>query len=76
MLELLMQGVPTSDVQRMLLLPGKTYAIGRDATSNITTVDEWVSMGQAMGLTQQGGPAPLPRRPAPKAAAPHKHPGS
>lgn len=48
----------------------------RDATSNITTVDEWVSMGQAMGLTQQGGPAPLPRRPAPKAAAPHKHPGS
>ena len=36
MLELLMQGVPTSDVQRMLLLPGKTYAIGRDATSNIS----------------------------------------
>lgn len=31
-----MQGVPTSDVQRMLLLPGKTYAIGRDATSNIS----------------------------------------
>ncbi|WP_310572331.1 hypothetical protein [Gemmatimonas sp.] len=65
--------VPRDKKRATILDASKQY---RDSTTSVTTVDEWVSMGHAMGLTQQGGPAPVPRRPAPKAAAPHKHPGS
>lgn len=65
--------VPRNKKRATILEASAKY---RDATSNVTTVEEWVSMGHAMGLTQQGGPAPLPRRQAPKAAVPHKHPGA
>lgn len=65
--------VPRNKKRATILEASAKY---RDATSNVTTVEEWVSMGHAMGLTQQGGPAPLPRRRAPKAAVPHKHPGA
>jgi len=49
--------VARRDKRRMLLAAAAKY---RDATSNVTSVDEWKKMSLDMGLTEMGGAPPLP----------------
>ncbi len=66
--------VPRDKKREAILVASAKY---RDNTSNVTSLDDWTSMANMMGLDAQGGPAPLPRRTTPKASStPHKHPGS
>lgn len=63
--------VPRSRKRAAILVAAAKY---RDATSNITTVDEWLEMSVGMGVDQMGGVAPVAGTTAPKpATAPHKH---
>jgi hypothetical protein len=49
--------VARRDKRRLLLAAAAKY---RDATSNITSIDEWKQMSLDMGLTEMGGAPPLP----------------
>jgi hypothetical protein len=48
--------VPRSAKRRTILEAAARY---RDTTTAITSVDEWKSMAEAMGLARMGGPAPV-----------------
>jgi hypothetical protein len=49
--------VPRREKRKMLLAAAAKY---RDATSNVTSVEEWKQMSLDMGLTEMGGAPPLP----------------
>jgi len=59
--------VPRAQKRATILQASARY---RDDTTRVTSVDEWVSMANAMGLAGMGGPAPLPNASAPRRAAP------
>jgi len=65
--------VPRAQKRAAILTAAARY---RDATSNITTVDEWIEMSVGMGVDQMGGPA-LPGAGKPTTskapAAPRRH---
>jgi len=63
--------VPRSRKRATILIAAAKY---RDATSNITTVDEWIEMSIGMGADQMGGLPPIGKAASPKpATAPHSH---
>lgn len=59
--------VPRSRKRAAILVAAAKY---RDATSNITTVDEWIEMSVGMGVDQMGGPAPIGKSTPAKATTP------
>jgi hypothetical protein len=48
--------IPRSAKRRTILEAAAAY---RDSTSSITSVEEWKSMAEAMGISNMGGPAPV-----------------
>jgi hypothetical protein len=48
--------IPANAKRRTILQAAARY---RDSTTSITSVDEWKSMADAMGLAKMGGPAPI-----------------
>jgi len=63
--------VPRSGKRAAILVAAAKY---RDATSNVTTVGEWIEMSLGMGVDQMGGPALSVKSATPKPAAqPHSH---
>lgn len=51
--------VPRSEKRRVILEAASRY---RDATSNVTTIDEWKQMSADMGLEEMGGAPPVALR--------------
>jgi hypothetical protein len=48
--------IPANAKRRTILQAAARY---RDSTTSVTSVDEWKSMADAMGLAKMGGPAPI-----------------
>ncbi len=48
--------IPRNAKRRTILQAAARY---RDSTTSVTSVDEWKSMADAMGLAKMGGPAPI-----------------
>ena len=51
--------IPASAKRRTILRAADQY---RDSTTSITSIDEWKSMADAMGLARMGGAAPVTER--------------
>lgn len=48
--------IPRGEKRRTILAAAAHY---RDSTTSVTSVDEWKSMAESMGVTNMGGPAPV-----------------
>jgi hypothetical protein len=48
--------IPSAAKRRTILEAAARY---RDSTSSVTSVDEWKSMAEAMGVTRMGGLPPV-----------------
>jgi hypothetical protein len=48
--------IPRREKRRTILAAAARY---RDSTTSITSVEEWKSMAESMGVTNMGGPAPI-----------------
>jgi hypothetical protein len=51
--------IPAQRKRDAVLVAASRY---RDATSSVTSMDEWRAMADAMGVSRMGGPAPIPNR--------------